>query len=43
MTQNMPTEILGKINPEKVSNIQSITPDAKIDYMLKIDLKILMH
>ncbi|CAI2195678.1 5996_t:CDS:1, partial [Funneliformis geosporum] len=43
MTQNMPTEILGKVSPEEIPNIQSITPDAEIGYMLKVDLEALVH
>ncbi|CAI2195580.1 15310_t:CDS:1, partial [Funneliformis geosporum] len=43
MTQNMPTEILGKISPEDVPNIQSISPDAKIGYMLEVDLEVPVH
>ncbi|CAG8833729.1 23982_t:CDS:1, partial [Racocetra persica] len=43
MTQYMPTEILGKVSPEKVPNIQSIVPDAKIGYTLEIDLEAPMH
>ena len=34
MTQYMPTEILGKVNPEEVPDIQSITPDAEIGYIV---------
>ncbi|CAB4386779.1 unnamed protein product [Rhizophagus irregularis] len=30
MTQYMPTEILGKVDPEEVPDIQSIVPDADI-------------
>ena len=39
MTQYMPTEILGKVGPEEVPNIQSIAPDAKIGYTLEIALQ----
>ena len=39
MIQYMPTEILGKVGSEEVPDIQSITPDAKINYTLKIDLE----
>src|SRR5215216_1042149 len=39
MTQYMPTEILGKISPEDVPDIQSITPDAEISYTLEVDLE----
>ncbi|CAG8856658.1 44021_t:CDS:1, partial [Gigaspora margarita] len=40
MTQYMPTEILGKVGPEEVSDIQSIAPDAKIGYMPEVDLEV---
>jgi hypothetical protein len=43
MTQNMPTEILGKVSPEEIPNIQSITPDAEIGYMLEVDLEAPVH
>src|SRR4051794_26897059 len=43
MTQYMPTEILGKVGPEEVPDIQSIAPDAEISYMLKIDLEAPVH
>ncbi|CAI2189598.1 14901_t:CDS:1, partial [Funneliformis geosporum] len=43
MTQNMPIEILGKISSENVPNIQSILPDAKMDYMLEVDLEVPVH
>ncbi|CAI2191873.1 1747_t:CDS:2, partial [Funneliformis geosporum] len=39
ITQNMLTEILGKVSPEEIPNIQSITPDAEIGYMLEVDLE----
>ena len=39
MTQYMPTEIIGKVGPEEIPDIQSIAPDAKIGYMLEIDLE----
>ncbi|CAI2201373.1 9333_t:CDS:2, partial [Funneliformis geosporum] len=39
MTQNMPTKILGKVSPEEIPNIQSITLDAEIGYMLEVDLE----
>ncbi|CAG8531738.1 14133_t:CDS:2 [Dentiscutata erythropus] len=39
MTQYMPTEILGKVGPEEISDIQSIEPDAEIGYMLEVDLE----
>ncbi|CAI2199450.1 15678_t:CDS:1, partial [Funneliformis geosporum] len=35
----MPIEILGKVNPEEIPNIQSITSDAEIGYMLEVDLE----
>ncbi|CAI2199803.1 9933_t:CDS:1, partial [Funneliformis geosporum] len=43
MTQNMPTEILGKVSPEEIPNIQSITPDTEIGYMLEVDLEAPVH
>ena len=39
MTQYMPTEILEKVSPEQVLNIQSIAPDAEIGYTLEVDLE----
>ena len=39
----MPTEILGKVSPEKVPDIQSIAPDAEIGYMLELDLEAPVH
>ncbi|CAI2194874.1 13475_t:CDS:1, partial [Funneliformis geosporum] len=39
----MPTEILGKVSSEEIPNIQSITPDAKIGYMLEVDLEAPVH
>ncbi|CAG8708342.1 14599_t:CDS:1, partial [Funneliformis mosseae] len=39
----MPTEILGKVAPEKIPDIQSIALDAEIGYTLKVDLKTLVH
>ncbi|CAG8653035.1 7049_t:CDS:2, partial [Acaulospora colombiana] len=39
MTQYMPTEILGKVGPEEIPDIQSIAPDAEIGYMLEVDLE----
>ncbi|RIB30536.1 hypothetical protein C2G38_2152525 [Gigaspora rosea] len=41
MTQHMPTEILDKVSPEEVPDIQSIAPDAKIGYTLEVDLEVL--
>ncbi|PKK72127.1 hypothetical protein RhiirC2_777576 [Rhizophagus irregularis] len=43
MTQYMPTEILGKVSPGEVPDIQSIAPDAEIGYMLEIDLEAPVH
>ncbi|CAG8694219.1 3918_t:CDS:2, partial [Racocetra fulgida] len=43
MTQYMPTEILGKVSPEEVPDIQSIAPDAEIGYMLELDLEAPVH
>ena len=39
----MPTEILGKVSPEKVPDIQSIAPNAEIGYTLEVDLEIPAH
>src|SRR6185437_7951649 len=39
----MPTEILGKVSPEEVPDIQSIAPDAEIGYMLELDLEAPVH
>ncbi|CAG8583133.1 15394_t:CDS:2 [Cetraspora pellucida] len=39
----MPTEILSKLSPEEVPNIQSIVPDAEIRYTLKVDLEVPVH
>uniref|UniRef100_U9UWG8 Uncharacterized protein n=2 Tax=Rhizophagus irregularis TaxID=588596 RepID=U9UWG8_RHIID len=36
----MPTEILGKVNPKEIPDIQSIAPDADIGYTLEVDLEI---
>ncbi|CAG8676326.1 2462_t:CDS:2, partial [Funneliformis mosseae] len=43
MTQYMPTEILGKVTPEKIPDIQSIVSDAEIGYTLEVDLEIPVH
>ncbi|CAG8834072.1 6342_t:CDS:1, partial [Racocetra persica] len=43
MMQYMPTEILEKVGPEKVSDIRSIAPDAEIGYTLKVDLEVPVH
>ncbi|CAG8754662.1 2294_t:CDS:2, partial [Cetraspora pellucida] len=43
MTQYMPTEILEKVGPEDIPDIQSIAPDADIGYMLEIDLEAPIH
>jgi hypothetical protein len=39
----MLTEILGKICPEKIPDIQNIVPDAEIGYLLEVDLEIPVH
>ena len=39
----MPTEILGKVVPEKIPDIQSIAPDAEIGYTLEVDLEAPVH
>ncbi|CAI2169496.1 19726_t:CDS:2 [Funneliformis geosporum] len=43
MTQYMSTEILGKVAPEKISDIQSIAPNAEIGYILEVDLEVPVH
>ncbi|CAG8718516.1 3297_t:CDS:2 [Gigaspora margarita] len=43
MTQYMPTEILDKVSPKEVPDIQSIAPDAEIGYILEVDLEVLVH
>ena len=43
MTQYMPTEILGKVSPEEVPDIQSIASDAEIGYTLELDLEAPVH
>ncbi|GBB96028.1 hypothetical protein RclHR1_26690001 [Rhizophagus clarus] len=43
MTQYMPTEIIGKVGPEEVPDIQTIAPDAEIGYMPEVDLEVLAH
>ncbi|CAG8537417.1 6924_t:CDS:2 [Funneliformis mosseae] len=43
MTQYIPTEMLGKVSPEEVPDIQSIMPDAEIGYMLELDLEAPVH
>ncbi|PKC52938.1 hypothetical protein RhiirA1_480347 [Rhizophagus irregularis] len=43
MTQYMPTEILGKVDPKEVPDIQSIAPDADIGYTLEVDLEVPVH
>src|ERR1043166_2973778 len=43
MTQYMLIEILDKVAPEKISDIQSIAPDAEIGYTLKVDLEAPVH
>ncbi|KAF0345188.1 zinc finger protein: PROVISIONAL [Gigaspora margarita] len=39
----MPTEILDKVSPEEVPDIQSIAPDTEIDYILEVDLEVPVH
>ena len=41
--QYMSTEILGKVDPEDIPNIQSIVPDSDIGYMLEVDLEAPIH
>ena len=41
--QYMPTEILGKVGPEDIPNIQSIVHDAEIGYIFDIDLEAPIH
>ncbi|GBC43715.2 uncharacterized protein LOC114538016 [Rhizophagus irregularis DAOM 181602=DAOM 197198] len=43
MIQYMPTEILGKVTPEKIPDIQSIAPNAEIGYTLEVDLEVPVH
>ncbi|CAB5369714.1 unnamed protein product [Rhizophagus irregularis] len=43
MTQYMPTEIIGKVGPEEVPDIQTIAPDAEIGYMPEVDLEVPAH
>ena len=43
MTQYMPTEILEKVGPGEVPDIQSIAPDAEIGYMIEVDLEAPVH
>ncbi|CAG8798307.1 35497_t:CDS:1, partial [Racocetra persica] len=43
MMQYMPTEIIGKVGPEEVPDIQTIAPNAEIGYMLEVDLEVLAH
>ncbi|PKK60420.1 hypothetical protein RhiirC2_793331 [Rhizophagus irregularis] len=43
MIQYMPTEILGKVAPEKIPDIQSIAPNAEIGYTLEVDLEVPVH
>ncbi|CAG8461559.1 23799_t:CDS:2 [Racocetra persica] len=40
MTQYMPTEIIGKVGSEEVPDIQTISPNAEIGYMPKVDLEL---
>ncbi|KAF0446274.1 zinc finger protein [Gigaspora margarita] len=39
----MTTEILSKVSPEEVPDIQSIAPDTEKGYILEVDLEALMH
>ncbi|CAB5370091.1 unnamed protein product [Rhizophagus irregularis] len=39
----MSTEILGKVASEKIPDIQSIAPAAKIGYTLEVDLEAPVH
>ncbi|CAG8764402.1 6761_t:CDS:1, partial [Racocetra persica] len=43
MTQYMLTEILDKVSPEEVPNIQSIASDTEIGYILEVDLEAPVH
>ncbi|CAG8758771.1 6020_t:CDS:2 [Cetraspora pellucida] len=43
MTQYISTKIPNKVNSKKVSNIQNIASNAKIRYILKVDLEALVH
>ncbi|CAG8804911.1 27675_t:CDS:1, partial [Racocetra persica] len=43
MTQYMHTEIIGKVGPEEVPDIQTIAPNAEIGYMPKVDLEVPAH
>ncbi|CAG8733584.1 12712_t:CDS:2, partial [Dentiscutata erythropus] len=43
MTQYMPTEIIGKVGPEEVPDIQTIAPNAEIGYMPEVDLEVPAH
>ncbi|CAG8485166.1 12040_t:CDS:2 [Cetraspora pellucida] len=43
MMQYMPTEIIGKVGSKKVSDIQTIVPNAEIGYMSEVDLEVLAH
>src|SRR4051812_130808 len=43
MIQYMLTEILDKVAPEKIPDIQSIVSYAEIGYILEIDLEVLVH
>ncbi|CAG8560804.1 12936_t:CDS:2 [Funneliformis mosseae] len=36
-------EILRKVDPEEIPNIQNIASDVKIGYILEVDLEILVH
>ncbi|CAB5352482.1 unnamed protein product [Rhizophagus irregularis] len=39
----MPTEILGKVAPEKIPDIQNIASDVEIGYLLEVDLELPVH
>ncbi|CAG8824905.1 27537_t:CDS:1, partial [Racocetra persica] len=43
MTQYMPTEIIGKVGPEEIPDIQTIVPNAEIGYMPEVNLEVLTH
>ncbi|CAG8689879.1 17153_t:CDS:1, partial [Cetraspora pellucida] len=43
MIQYMFTEILEKIDLKEVLDIQNIVSDAKISYIIKVNLEVLIH
>ncbi|CAG8553482.1 7039_t:CDS:2 [Racocetra persica] len=43
ITQYMSTEILNKVSPEEILDIQSIMLDTEIGYILEVDLKVLVY